>query len=64
MDKKEIIIRLKGHLKARKQQNGELNKRDLDYCTAYVMDFLLIPRKQAKQFLADNLPEVASLVKG
>lgn len=61
MDKKEIIYRLKGHLRARKQQNGALNKRDLDYCTAYVMDFLLVSRNQAKQFLTDNIPEVAKL---
>lgn len=61
MDKGEIIRRLKGHLRAKKQQNGRLTRKDLWFCENYVMDFLLISKRQAKQFVLDNLPEVANL---
>jgi hypothetical protein len=59
MDKHEVVKRLKEHLRARKQQNGELKKGDLLYCITYVMDFLLIEKEQAKQFVAENIPDVA-----
>ena len=61
MDRGEVILRLKEHLRARKQQNGELKKGDLFYCITYVMDFLLLSKEQAKQFVAENIPDIAKL---
>ena len=61
MDKDEIIKRLKEHLKARENMNGELTIRDKYYCIHYVEDFLEYRRKQAEKFLEENLPMVMSL---
>lgn len=59
MTKEEIINRLKGHLRAMKQRRGKLQKGDLLYCITYVMDFMLVEKEQAKQFVAENVPEVS-----
>ena len=61
MDKNEVIYRLKQHLKAREQENGELNKKDLYFCVNYVMDFLLISKRDAKKFLKEHIPFVLNL---
>ena len=61
MDKEEVIFRLTEHLKAKKWKQGELNARDLQYCIRYVMDFLFITRKEAKQFIAEYLPALAGV---
>ena len=61
MDKDEVTFRLTEHLKAKQRQNGELNNRDKQYCIRYVMDFLLVTRKDAKQFIADHLPALAGV---
>lgn len=60
MDEYEVIQRLNEHLKAKKQANGYVRELDKNYCLHYVMDFLLIPRDKAEEFLAKNIPMVAT----
>ena len=55
MDKNEVIYRLKEHLKAMKMHRGFNNSKDLYYCINYIMDFLNLDRKQAKQFYKENI---------
>ena len=55
MDKKEVIARLKEHLIAMKNQRGFNNSKDKFYCIHYIMDFLSLDNKQAKEFYKQNL---------
>lgn len=61
MDKDEVIKRLNEHLKAKELLNGCLNRNDKYYCIRYVMDFLNMKKDQAKEFLRDNIPALASI---
>lgn len=62
MDRNEVIKRLQEHLKMKKCQNGYLCAKDKNYCLHYVMDFLMLNRTQAKEFLRENIPAIAGLV--
>lgn len=55
MDKKEVIARLKEHLLYCIRHHGIVNNKDKEYCIRYIKDFLLIDRKQAKEFYKQNL---------
>lgn len=55
MGENEVIYRLKEHLKAKKKQRGCNNLKDLYYCINYIMDFLFLYRKQAKQFYKEYI---------
>lgn len=61
MGAKEVIWRLKEHLKAQEKMRGRLCKVDKNFGITYVMDFLLLPRDKAKQFLKENIPSVMEL---
>ena len=61
MDKNEVIWRLKEHLRYREKENGELNLKDWYFCITYIMDFLLLTKAEAKQFIKENIPAVANL---
>ena len=60
MDEYEVIKRLKEHLQAKKQEYGCIRGIDKNYCLHYVMDFLLISQDKAEEFLAKNIPMVAT----
>ena len=62
MDKNEVIYRLTEHLKAKERKRGTLCSADKFYCITYVMDFMLLSKEQAKQFLKENIPEFAQLL--
>ena len=55
MSENEVIYRLKEHLKAKKMQRGFNNSKDLYYCINYIMDFLYLNRKEAKQFYKEKI---------
>lgn len=60
MDKAEVLKRLKEHLKARKQQNGEWNRNDKYFCLRYVEDFLNMSKDNAKLFIDEHFPCIAN----
>ena len=62
MGKEEVIKRLKEHLRAKEKQRGFLVGGDKYYCMHYIMDFLLLSKKQAKQFIKENLPALESFL--
>jgi hypothetical protein len=63
MDKNEVIKRLKEHLKAKEMQRGFLVKKDKFYCQNYIMDFLNLSVREARQFMKEYLPALANLKK-
>lgn len=46
-----MIRRLKEHIKATEQKKGFISSRDIYYFETYIMDFLLIKREKAREFL-------------
>ena len=58
MGENEVIYRLRAHLMAKKKQRGFNNSKDRYYCINYIMDFLFINRKQAKQFYKTHIEQV------
>lgn len=57
MGENEVIYRLKEHLKAKRKQRGCNNSKDMYYCINYIMDFLFVDKKQAKQFYEQNIKQ-------
>lgn len=55
MSEFEVIQRLRWHIKAIEMQKGFISNRDIYYCESYIMDFLLINRERARQFLNDRI---------
>jgi hypothetical protein len=60
MSADEVIKRLTEHLKAKEQQRGSLCRKDKFYCQYYIMDFLNLSVREARQFIKDNLPALAN----
>ena len=58
MGENEVIYRLREHLKAKRNKRGCNNSKDRYYCINYIMDFLFINRKQAKQFYKNHIEKV------
>ena len=58
MGEKEVIYRLREHLKAKRKQRGFNNAKDRFYCINYIMDFLFIDIKQARQFYKKHIEGV------